>query len=519
MWWNSVCVCAVAWAAGIQDPGAGAATQGRSAPAQNASPTDAFEDGAKLELSLAEARRLALEHNLGLAQDELAVEVLQHQFEGSWGSFDPVLTAAASIEDSEFEGSSDLSGGQVLKEDLQSFDFGLNWPLTSGGSFETLFNTRNTDTNNSFVLENPSTADTLTVTFRQPLWRGLGRAYSTSTQREAELAYKRERERLRFLRQNLLHEVDNAYWDLVAAQEQRLVAENNLTLAQEQRQQNERRLAAGVGTQVEVLQAETTVAQREQERLSREDQLHAAADLLKGLIRPGTDAAQWAQSLQPTTPLPSAQAEILPTWQASVVLALAERADLRAQRLEIERADVILARSAEELQPNLDLLLQSASSGFDGDSSSAFDKASSWDFPRNTAALNFRLPLRNQSARGAQLAARAALRSARLGFEKLASEIVAETRGAVRSVIYQAQAVRAAQTSVNLAERQLAAEQARYREGRSTNFQVLEFQQQLAAARHSATRALADYAKALSALEKARGQLGERSERNGALAR
>ncbi len=466
--------------------------------------------GRALELSLEEARRLALTNNLGLARDELSVEVLQHQFQGTWGSFDPVITANASVEDNEAEGNSSLAGAEVLEEDILALDLGLNWPLLWGGSFETLFNTRNAETNNSFVLVDPSTTDSWRVTFRQPLWRGLGQAYATSTQREAELAYKRERELLRIKRQDLLGLVDDAYWELVAAKQQLAVAQQSLELAQEQLEQNKRRLEAGVGTQVEVLQAETTVAQRAQERLSRADLVHAAADTLKGLIRPGIDAATWDQELLPSTQLPSVDAQYQPTWQASVVVALGERADLRAQRLEIERAEVVLSRAREEVQPTLDLLLQTSSVGFDGDSSSAFDKASSWEFPNNTAALNFRLPLRNRSALAADRAGRASLRSARLAYDELSSQIVAQTRTAVRAVVYQAEAVRAAQKSTDLAERQLAAEQARYREGLSTNFQVLEFQQQLSEARQSATRALTDYAKARTALWKAQGLLGER---------
>ena len=69
--------------------------------------------------------------------------------------------------------------------------------------------------------------------------------------------------------------------------------------------------------------------------------------------------------------------------------------------------------------------------------------------------------------------------------------------------------MRAAAVSLDLAQRQLSAEQARYREGLSTNFQVLEFQQQLAAAMSSEKRARVNFAKARAALESAEGVLGE----------
>jgi outer membrane protein TolC len=472
-----------------------------------------------LALTLEEARRMALSSNLDLALDQMAVDVFEFQFRGSWGSFDPVVTANAALEDSQFEGSSSLSGGDVLEENQLSLDLGLNVPLLSGGSFEALFNTRNSETNNSFVLVDPSTTDTWTLTFRQPLWRGLGRSYATATQRAAELLWRRERELLRLKRQELLQQVEDAYWELVAAGEQLVVAQQNVSLAEEQLSLNQRRLEAGVGTEVEVLQAETTVAQRVQEALARGNAVDAAEDLLKGLIQPGTDAQQWERRVQPITPLPKVSGEALAPWQAAVVVALGERSDLRAQRIEIERAEVSLAAAREDVQPQLDLLLQTASVGFDGDSSSAFEEASAWEFPRNQAGLSFRWPLRNRSAIAAEQVARAQLKSARLRYDALASTAVAQTRSGVRDVLYQAEAVSAAQKSADLAQRQLSAEQARYREGLSTNFQVLEFQQQLAAARQAASRALADYAKARTALAKAQGLLDERPRAGGSGAR
>ena len=99
------------------------------------------------------------------------------------------------------------------------------------------------------------------------------------------------------------------------------------------------------------------------------------------------------------------------------------------------------------------------------------------------------------------------MRSARLTYDQLESQIVEEVRAAVRNTNYSIEAVRAAAASTELARRQLAAEQARYREGLSTNFQVLEFQQQLAESLYSQTLARANLAKALIALRRSQGVL------------
>ena len=65
----------------------------------------------------------------------------------------------------------------------------------------------------------------------------------------------------------------------------------------------------------------------------------------------------------------------------------------------------------------------------------------------------------------------------------------------------------AATTSTEFANRQLVAEEARFRSGLSTTFQVLEFQRDLAEASSALTTARAGYAKALVALQHAEGRL------------
>jgi len=77
----------------------------------------------------------------------------------------------------------------------------------------------------------------------------------------------------------------------------------------------------------------------------------------------------------------------------------------------------------------------------------------------------------------------------------------------VRDLVFSAEGVVAAQKSSDFADRQLAAEQARFREGLSTTFQVLEFQRDLATARSTLTVARAQYAKAVVSLQHAEGEL------------
>ena len=242
-----------------------------------------------LELSLEQALLIALENDLVLEIQANASEVAGYDYAGSWGSFDPVLTATGALTKSEFEANSSLSGASVVTEDTQELGGGLKFPLVTGGSFDLTYTRVNANTNNSFELVNPSTTDTVGVAFVQPLLRGGWRRYATSTQRQNEIVYHQSLERYRETRQRRLLDVHSAYWDLVAAIEQLSVADTTLELGRRQQDQNQRRLDAGVGTEVEVLQAEANVARRVEERLLADVNVRAAQDVLKGALFPGTD--------------------------------------------------------------------------------------------------------------------------------------------------------------------------------------------------------------------------------------
>jgi len=467
----------------------------------------------ELKLTLEQALKIALDNNLGLEIEAVTTEVASYEYLGSWGSFDPRITATAAVTNTEFEANSSLSGAVVVKEDTQEVSAGLVFPLETGGVFNLNYGRVNTKSNNSFQLVNPSTTDTLGVSFRQPLWRGAWSKYATSIQRESEILYHKSSEHFREARQQLLFDVNSAYWDLVATVEQLGVADATLDLGRRQLDQDQRRLDAGVGTGVEVLQSETNVARRIEERLLADVNVRAAQDKLKAALFPGTDKNSWDTQIVPVTPLPESNNPVVPAWDAALLVALENRSELRQQRLEIDASELRLERAKSERRFGLDLELSSTGRGFDGDNWEAFQSATSFEFPANRAALTLDLPILNRTARNAERAARARGRSARLVYDQLESQIAAEVRDAVRQIVYQAEAVKAAAKSLELAERQLAAEEARKNEGLSTTFQVLEFSQQLAEALSSEKRARVAYAKALAGLAKAEGVLGEKTTR------
>ncbi len=475
-----------------------------------------------LQLTLEDAVRIALEQNLDLEAEALTTEVARFNAVGSWGSFDPILSATGTVSEQERQGTSQLAGGSVVKDDSLQLDSTLSVPFTTGGSLDLTLSHSNDETTNTFSLFDTSTTDVITVSLRQPLLEGAWRRYATTTQRELEVDLLRQRAREREVRQQLLLDVYHAYWDLVSAIEQVGVRVLALERAEKQLEQDERRLELGAGTEVDVLQSETTRSQQEEQLLDARFQQRSAEDRLRRLLfqKPAGDVdeflASWDWPIEPLTPLP-AVAEPRLDWRRSLERAIEGRPLLEQRRHDVQAAEVRLEGARSSRKPRLDLALSSSSAGFDADPDEAISEAVGWDFPTNTAALEFSLPLRNRSASNAERAARAGVRQARLAFDRAELDVLAEVREAVRDLRYRAEALLAAEKSAALAQRQLEAEELRMDIGLSTTFQVLEFQETLAQARSTEVLARAAYAKALVKLSHVEGALEAHVEARGAV--
>lgn len=476
--------------------------------AQDAAPAPAPEDQAVLSLSLEDAQRMALENNLGLRIESLTAEVALYNYRATWGSFDWVLDARLGYSDAEFQPRDFFGGTSETNRDL-SFDFTRPFAAT-GGTLKTHLGTVETKSDSGFQVEPTSTTDIISLQYTQPLLRGAWRELATSTQRESELNSRTADEHLRQVRQKLVLDVCLAYWDLVAARDALVVATSSLELAKTQVEQDQRRLEVGITAEVQVLQAQAEAATREEARLKAEVDLRKAADVLKQLLIPGTDAKMWDRSVVPITEPPEPDAdESVVAWDVAFQIAIERRSELRQQRLAVDTAEVLHQRARGNQKPALDLDLTASSQGFSGDAGDAFETTARYDYPTYRAALVFNYALGNTNGRNIERATWASIRAARLAYDELESKIVAEVRDGVRQVRYQAQAVRAADKSLELARRQLANEEARYQNDQSTTFQVLQFQQDLAKAMSSARSARSGYAKACATLSSVQGLLGD----------
>lgn len=480
------------------------------APAPGGAGLDGAAEGARA-LSLEDALALGLSNNLGLERAEVDAEVARFEALSTWGAFDWVFDMNGQFSDSDSVGSSSLFGGDVVSTQDSQVNLDLTRPLGTGGTFGFHFDSGLNVTDNSFANAPEQYRSNLSVSYVQPLMRGAGEEYATSNQREAEIVERRRLEERRQARQLLIHDVEVAYWELVAAGQQLQVAEAALKLGEEQVQREEARLRAGDGTEVDVLQAQTEVATRTETLLQAQNNLSQRGDDLKRLIVRDEASALWSERVDATTPLPEASPDelSLPDWQDAFQVALGKRPDLRTSRLDVDTARIRLVRAQSERLYGLDLRLDASSGSFNPDFTDALTETMEFDYPRYAARLDYNMPLQNRTASNSERAARERVRGSQITLEEAEVNALAEIRGALRDVRYRAQAVRASEQSFTLAKRQLEAEQQRFEADLTTTFEVLQFQQTLIEAASNRSAARAEYAKSLVALDRARGTLGE----------
>ena len=131
------------------------------------------------------------------------------------------------------------------------------------------------------------------------------------------------------------------------------------------------------------------------------------------------------------------------------------------------------------------------------------------DFRNWRVGLSVSFPLHNWGAKAQHAQAIINERSIRTQIADREQQIRVDVMQAARQVESGAEQVQQSRTARDLALRQLEAEERKFAVGSTTNFQVLEFQRQLADSRSSELRAVINFTNSLARLEQAKGTLLE----------
>jgi outer membrane protein TolC len=472
-------------------------------------------------MSLEDCIQEALKHNLDVQISRYTPQIQLFTVRAGYGAYDPTFDFTAqhkrNDQGPEFQNGvpepASTSDQNTFTPDLSgslpwgmTYDF--NGTVTHNKNID--FSLVNTNLFSGTNYQNSSGSAGLTLT--QPLLKNFWIDQPRLTIRLAKNLLKYDEQGLRLQLNNSITAVENAYYELIYAQENVKVQQEALVLAQTQLDQDRQRVQIGTLAQLDVQQDESQVATSKANLIAAQYTLANDQNTLKNLL---TDQyAHWHDTdIQPTETITNAPLKLF-DLQDSWSKGMTERPDLLQSRLNVEAQGIQLKFDNNQLYPELNL---NGSYGYNGAGvqyNDVFGQIANQDRPTYYYGAELKVPLSNVGARNTYKADKVTLQQLLLKLKQFEQNIMVQIDNAVKNAQSTYESVGATRQARIYAEAALDAEQKKYAVGKSTTFTVLQLQNTLTTARSQEIRALANYYEALSNLALQEGSTLERNRIN-----
>ncbi len=461
-------------------------------------------------IALAEAIQVAIQQSPAIHRAVVDLQAARADALAAEGRDDLTLTAAASVSRTPTWDSGGVPG--VYREDAATLSVGLARELPSGGVVSG--SASGQAVSEQFVPDGTSSVSqfsglitNLSATLSHPLMRGFGERVARADRRRA--SYARDVATLQEAAQalDLVRDVIIAYWQVAYARQVVEIRVEGLKLATEQLRITNTAVRTGSVSPTEVVEAEQAIALREQAVLMAEV---AVSDLsLEFRRRVGLEVGRDQIDLAPVTSLaPPVQA-----FDVDATIARAQQDNPLLALLEArgKGADVDLEVSEDALRPRLDVQATVGVSGRSTGAGESFKQLGLLDNPNVMIALGYEQRLGGRGARAARDKAAAQRQRVRVDLEAARREITVSVVHAIDLLRAGQKRIEVSERAIGLARRTLEIQQARFLNGKATNFDVVLRQDELQQASVSRALAVSDALAAEATIEALTGGLLERN--------
>jgi outer membrane protein len=476
------------------------------------------DDPRALRLSLGDAVRTAVQQNLGVQLQNYEYRIVNQNLRAQYGLFD-------------FNTQAGLETGNQINPTINPFtpsggrstilSGSVDQILPTGGNYDVRVRTSRDTFIGGDQSVNPQYSNNIDFNFTQPLLRDFG---IDVTRRGITIARNNlgiTEGAFRTAMMDTVSATEQAYLDLIYARRAVGVVKESLFLARDQARITQIRIDVGASAPLDILQPRVTIATTEEQLISAVAGVRNAEDRLRALLNLPT--TEWDRPIIPADDVTYTPMTI--DFQQAVAQALANRPEVDQQRLQTENARVQALYTRNQVLPTLDFVANYGLEGQAGNSEEVdengvptgrvvsdpyfdtFNDIAGLDFPGWSAGVNFGIPIFNINARANARAAELDLEQSQTYAAQTRQNIAVEVRSAARAVDTYAQTIAATRAAREAAERNVEAERKRYENGMTTNFQVLEVQQQLSDARVRELQAIVGYQKAVALFHRAVGDI------------
>ena len=458
-----------------------------------------------LSLTLQETIETVLKNNISISVQSYNSKINEQFIFEKEADFDPTVDFKFTVGEETRQSASTLADSKTRDLDYD-WDFSVSQKFVTGGDYELTMDNNKNQSSSSRTSLNPIYSSDLALTVTQPLLKDFG---IDLNKREIYIAKNDQKISDHQFTEKVIAtiaETENIYWDLVFSIEDLKVKETSLQRARDLEKQVKAQVDVGTLAELEILQAKSNVASREERLLNAQNLIDDNGDNLKSILNFSFDSEEGLKEIIPAdSPVFEPGAEN--SLEEALKTALIHRPDLLAKKMELENRNIEAKYNENQTLPTLDLVGSLGLNGLSGDSStkngsydSALSEAFSTDFRLWQFGINLSYPLGNRAAKSKLAIKRLEVAQLLLNIKDLEKTIVVEVREAHRQIKTDIKRVQATRVARKLAEEKLNAEEKKFKVGLSTSFNVLEFQEDLAEEQSNEIKAVIDYNKSLTRL-------------------
>lgn len=343
------------------------------------------------------------------------------------------------------------------------------------------------------------------LTLKQPLWRGRGRDVAEASLKAAQLSRTTNEHTRDRVGSELLRDVLTAYWELWYADAAVAIQVQSQAVATRQRDEAQARVESGSLAPAEVLTFDTQVATREEDVLTARNERERRAHELARLL--GTNDTEGTYGAVVDEPLSDASLHAFERQQVEQ-RALSEAPEIHERVSSVELSRLQAKTADDPKKPRLDLDAYIQTQGLGNESyRDATGQFVGGDVISGFVGLTYEAPVRSHQRRAEAAKARLATEIAEEQLRQVRQRILSEVRSALDRESAGREKVTLSEKTTQIAERQLAAEQARYQSGSSTSLAVLEAEDKVRSAKLRLARARADLVESALVIEHLTGEL------------
>ncbi len=471
-------------------------------------------------LGLRDVLGITLQNNVGIAVQEYQAGIREQEITGQDAVFDPSIVIEGRANENESQVASAFAAPDISNNEQQSWKVGLSQKLVTGTQYELNYTGFRDETNSAFAGLNPQYTSRVEVNVTQPLLKNFG---IDTNKKDIFIAQNNlDISEFEFKSSviDIITNAENTYWDLVFTREDLKVKKQSVKRAQDLERRVRAQVKVGTLAPIEILQAQSEVASREEGVLLADKAIADAEDQLKNIMNINFDSQEGQKVFKPLDPADFLLGKKIILSEA-ITEALENRPDFLVRKKELENQNINVKFNENQLYPSLDLVgtfglnglsgtagsIQQFGGGavrsrFGGNYGESLDDVFSGDFKNWEVGLLLNYPIGNRAAESRLTASRLQAAQLLLEIKDLEKSIVVEVRKASRQILTDIKRVHAARVARRLAEEKLAAEEKKFAVGLSTSFEVLEFQTDLAEQESRELKAIIDYKKSLSNFKK-----------------